>query len=280
MADTTYFINGETLTDIANAIRAKDEISTPMTASEMPTRINNISIGLKEYSSLTNDDVNLTTYSSGGTGVVSTTIMNSATSPKVLNPGTSVGASQWITNCTAENIRSGITIAGVTGNYTGDGSTNVYSVWYGGHSDNNIQINSNANIAITDAQVIINNSEAWNLDNININLVTVEPNLIASNIKSGISLFGITGNYSGSGDQSALVYSAYGTSGWVTVNLPNNSYMIRIGASAWSGSLLVNGGTTVNLGLVDNYYVGFYSGSIADYYLSSSSSSFEIYNLS
>ena len=162
MADKTYFINEETLTDIANAIRAKDGTSTPMTASEMPTRINNISTGLNEYSSLTDSDVNLTTYPSGGIGFVSTTIMNSTTSSKFLYPGYSVSASREITNCTAENIRSGITIAGVTGTYSGTPSYNGPYEYLGTLTSSGYY-NSDGRIQTSNPHMIIFNSALPNV---------------------------------------------------------------------------------------------------------------------
>ena len=101
------------------------------------------------------------------------------------------------------------------------------------------------------------------------------------NIRNGVKIMGVEGNYSGSGDRSALVYSGVPSSSrWIKVDLPDGDYMFMIGASAWSGSLMVDNNYGINLGLVDNYYVGFYSGRLHSFWISQTPSFLEIYDLS
>lgn len=120
MAETTYFINEETLIDIADAIRAKDGTSTPMTASEMSTRINNISTGITNNATYTLDVEQGTSTINPGKVRADINIRTAG----IMTSGWKYGEWETVENCSSENIKSGVTILGVTGTYSGTSSYN------------------------------------------------------------------------------------------------------------------------------------------------------------
>ena len=84
----------------------------------------------------------------------------------------------------SSNIKSGVTIFGVTGSYTGSGSSSSSTPTYSGA----VTVTPDA-----DGEVLYTSGKLMN-SNITIN---GDSNLVAENIKSGVSIFGVTGTHEG-----------------------------------------------------------------------------------
>jgi len=100
-------------------------------------------------------------------------------------------------NITSENIKAGVTILGVTGNYVGD----------------SVEIN-NQKKSVTPRrtlQTVTNDAGYTGMDEVTVYGVdsSIDSNITPSNIKSGVNILGVTGNYTGSSGGSAYVQRTY-----------------------------------------------------------------------
>ena len=176
---------------------------------------------------------------------VSTTYVGSGVTKKAATtytPGTSnqtIAASTYLSgditikgdsNLTAGNIKSGVSIFGVSGSYTGSTS-----------SSPKLQTKTVTPSAST--QTVKPDSGYDGLSQVTVN---GNSNLVAGNIKSGVSIFGVTGTYTGSGSSTSgnnNVEAYLVTSTSPTVNFKTTSGTIKIwgygtmsSSSGWGGS--------------------------------------------
>ena len=99
-------------------------------------------------------------------------------------------------NIVAENIKAGVSILGVEGTYEGSGGS--------GGTEPVLQ---NKEIEpITEQQIISADSGYDGLDTVTIKAVTsdIDKNIVADNIKSGVTILGVEGTYEASGTESSL----------------------------------------------------------------------------
>lgn len=106
---------------------------------------------------------------------------HNALSEVLINPVTS----SIDNNIIAGNIKNGVTILGVTGNYSGSGAN----------------IDSLSIIPTTSQQTITASGGVDGYSPITVSAVTssIDANIIAGNIKDGVTILGVTGNYTGGG---------------------------------------------------------------------------------
>ncbi len=190
-------------------------------------------------------------------------------------------------NLVAGNIKSGVTIFGVTGTYnptqshniTWDNGGNAYGQYIGGQ----IWKPTMRTISCGNASVWIGLKESawggnkkqirivkdsWNgTEMAGIEVVADDSNLVAGNIKSGVTIFGVTGSYSGSHDitwdnggnaygqyiggqiwkpTSRLLYCG-NTSEWIGIeqyDWSNGSKQVKVLKDTWSGTAMM--GVTVD----------------------------------
>ena len=141
-------------------------------------------------------------------------------------------------NIQEQNIKSGITILGVTGNYEGASINN--------------QPNKTANPS-TSQQIIQPDSGYTGLDQVTITPVTysIDNNITEHNIKSGVTILGITGDYEGTviNNQNKTVTTngevtadhGYTGLGTVTVNVSGSSSKYGININNLLGDIDTNG---------------------------------------
>lgn len=205
----TYFIKKDSLTAIGDAIRSKlnDSDSVKYTVAEMPGKIEAISGGTVKQGSATTPPTTISvtpyiTVSSSGAIIVS------GSSYKDITPTVEAGyvtagnqgrvtASVYSTaqlnsnydpDFIKENIKKDITIFGVTGTYEGNGA-NLRS---GGGT---IELTSSNTTSKT--QTFYPGSSYDGFSSFTATAKVTDANLVASNIKSGVTILGVTGSHKG-----------------------------------------------------------------------------------
>lgn len=146
-------------------------------------------------------------YSSSGTVYV-----RHNTSASAVESGGTIIAKLTDGNLSAGNIKNGVSIFGVTGNYTGTHSVTL--TWNGttgsnAGSTNNIKGVCGNSTTYNYIKMYSSSGTVYVRHNTSASAVEssgtiiaklTDSNLSAGNIKSGVSIFGVTGNYSGDGE--------------------------------------------------------------------------------
>ena len=115
-------------------------------------------------------------------------------------------------NIAAGNIKSGVTILGIEGTYSGTVN------------------NQNKTIdASTVSQSITADSGYSGLGTVTVNAVTssIDSNIAAGNIKDGVTILGVTGNYSGSSD-TGVQSITYANSNWSYLTITNARKQLQL----------------------------------------------------
>lgn len=105
-------------------------------------------------------------------------------------------------NITAGNIKSGVTILGVQGTYSGGGGCTLTTL--------------NVTPSTTSQTITPSGSDGW--DEVNVDAVTsaIDANITAGNIRNGVSILGVQGTLEGGTPQNLTFTFADGTSGTYT----------------------------------------------------------------
>lgn len=205
-------------------------------------------VGETRSVSLTSSSGNTFTPSSGKNGITSITVtpnnqartVTPTTSQQSLTVGSGYSGNGTITvnavtssidnNITAGNIKKDVTILGVTGTYEGSGGGTIDTLTI---------------TPTTSQQTITASGGVDGYSPITVNAVTssIDANISAGNIKSGVSILGVTGTYEGSGGGGTGIsreVSANGVyqmpSSNFTFSLPSNATDIGKAALAYAFS--------------------------------------------
>lgn len=179
------------LTDVADSIRNKKETQEKISPADFDTEISTIETGVdtSDATATANDILsNKTAYADGvkltGTIPTKSQTITPSTERQSIDQGYHVGSYvEGVTkdvdsNIVASNIKSGVSILGVTGNVT--------------------ELNAQEKEATptTSEQVITPNSSYNALSKVTIAAVdnTIDSNIKSSNIKSGVTILGVEGN--------------------------------------------------------------------------------------
>lgn len=144
-------------------------------------------------------------------------------------------------NIQAGNIKSGVSILGVTGTLSGGSAT----------------LSGLVVVPSTSAQTLTPTSGIDGFNQVNVNAVTssIDQNISAGNIKSGVSILGVTGTYEGSGGgggsdnlKKAVAYSQNSTSTPYSITAEDLSGLTGIRSYAFYGCTGMTSATFPNSG--------------------------------
>ena len=209
------------------------------------------------YDGLSQVTVNAVSRTYVGSGVTkkSAATYTPGTSDQNIASGQYLNGTQTIkgdNNLTAGNIKSGVSIFGVSGTYTGSSSGGSGSV----------SLQSKTVSPSESTQTVKPDSGYGGLSQVTVNAISTtyvgsgvtkkgDANLVAGNIKSGVSIFGVTGTYAGSSSGSSSgsnnVEAYHVTSTSPSVSFKTSSGTIKIWGYGTMTSQSSWGGQTTSL---------------------------------
>lgn len=170
-------VNVPTVNNQNKSVTITDNGSSTITADQGYTGLGTVSVTVDVEPTL------------GSISVVPTTTLQTLTPPANIDGWSKINViavtNSIDANIQAENIKDGISILGVTGNYSGSAINN-----------------QNKTVSPSTSQQSVSADQGYTgLGTVTVNAVTssIDQNIAAGNIKSGVSILGVTGTYEGSG---------------------------------------------------------------------------------
>ena len=227
----TYTTLSGLFSAIANAVRAKTGGTSSIAADDFPTAISGISTG---------EEANLQSKS-----VAPSTSLQSVAADTGYDGLSSVSVSAVTSaidsDITAGNIKSGVEILGVTGTYTGE--------------EANLQSKSVA--PSTSLQSVAADTGYDGLSSVSVSAVTsaIDANIAAAKIKSGVSILGVTGTYTGGSGGSTINGKLFDCGSFTPTSAVTSAYTIShsLGSTPSAAFLWVTNPSYATRGIVGKY---------------------------
>ena len=263
---TDYLTTDTDLTSVANAIRTKGGTSAQLTfPSGFVTAIQNIPTGATLQSKTVNPSTTSQTVSpdSGYDGLSSVTVnampSGSATTPATTitsNPTIGINSNTGIV--TASNNKTQNVTPTVSAGYVSSGTAGTITV-DGSHT---MQLTTKA--ATTYTPTTTDQTIAKGTYLTGIQTISGDANLIASNIKNGTSIFGVTGSYTGGGTSNVVqgTFTTPSTTGASSFTIPytGSGYPIALTIYIDGGPYNnTSSGNTTWYNSVQRYAIGVYN---------------------